>query len=320
MDRKNFFNKELPTLKPVEIIEHPVTEKRFVDIFTQIHGSDGLIAYEREKFYFSKILTENPELAQCTPLSLFSVFLDVATKGLTLDNGSKALCYITFRNAKIKTKNEKNETVDKWEKRALLDISGYGELVLRERAGQVRYADNPEVIYEGEEYVQENTPDGARIYHKITHPRPTTKIILIYVRIVRPDGSVTFGTLDQEGIERLKNYSAENNGKWVKDATNNDKLVKVKGEANRLYDDIGFLKAKCLKHAFLSFPKLKLNNFSALEAVESPEDLGLPADVVKETSVPKDEPKAEPKAEKANTDDFPDNNQGVTVNDDDMLF
>jgi len=42
--------------------------------------------------------------------------------------------------------------------------------------------------------------------------------------------------------------------------------------------------------------------------------------VVKETSVPKDEPKAEPKAEKANTDDFPDNNQGVTVNDDDMLF
>lgn len=279
-EKKVFFANTLPTLKPVEIIEHEVTENRFIAIFTQVHGTSGEVAYEKEKFYFSKILLENPELAKCTPLSLFSVFLDIATKGLTLDNSSKALCYITFRNVRKKTDNG-----DVWEKRALLDISGYGELVLRERANQVKYADNPEVVYKDELNLvnQENTPEGVKIYHTIKHPRPTeTGIAFIYVRIVRPDGSITFGTLDAEGIERLKNYSAENNGKWEKKDGRN---VKVPGKPNALYNDIGFLKAKCLKHAFQSFPKLKLNNFSALvEGPEVAEELGINQDVIEHTT------------------------------------
>ena len=280
MDKKAFFSTELPKLKAVQIIEHEVTEQRFIDIFTSIHGQDGSVAYEKEKFYFQKILVEDPVIGECTPLSLFSVFLDVATKGLTLDNSSKALCYITFRSVKKKVDNK-----DFWEKRAMLDISGYGELVLRERAGQVKYADNPEVIYEGETFRQENTPEGARIYHTITYPRPSEKgIILIYVRIVRPDGSVTFGTLDNEGIQRLKHYSEINNGKWSKD--NNGKYVNIPGEANKLYGDTGFLKAKCLKHSFQSFPKLKLNNFSAItDGPESAEELGITQQVYK-TSFP----------------------------------
>ena len=277
MDKKLFFNTTLSTLKPVQIIEHEVTEQRFIDIFTSIHEQDGSIAYEKEKFYFQKILVDNPVIAECTPLSLFSVFLDVATKGLTLDNSSKALCYITFRKVKKRTHEG-----DVWEKRALLDISGYGELVLRERANQVKYADNPEIVYINElkDCRQENTPEGVRIFHTIEYPRPASSgIAFIYVRIVRPDGSVTFGTLDIEGIERLKNFSASNNGKWQKD--NNGKYVNIPGEANKLYSDSGFLKAKCLKHAFQSFPKLKLNNFSAItEGQERPEEVGVSQKVI----------------------------------------
>ena len=276
-DKKLFFNETLPTLKPVQIIEHEVTEQRFIDIFTQVHGQDGATAYEKEKFYFSKIIVENPILAECTPLSLFSVFLDVATKGLTLDNSSKALCYITFRNIAKKTgKYVDNKPEVIWEKRAILDISGYGELVLRERAGHVKYADNPEIIYVGEEkkFRQENTPEGVQIYHTITYPRQSNEgILLIYVRIVRPDGSVTFGVLGNERIEELKRYSEENNGKWIEE---NGKKVKIPGKANKLYSDTSFLKAKCLKHAFQSFPKLKLNNFSAIvEGPEIAEELGV---------------------------------------------
>lgn len=277
MDKKLFFSTELPTLSAIKIIEHEVTEQRFIDIFTAIHDQDGSIAYEKEKFYFQKILVENPVVAECTPLSLFSVFLDVATKGLTLDNSSKALCYITHRNVKKKIDNK-----DVWEKRALLDISGYGELVLRERAGQVKYADNPEVVYidELKDCRQENTPEGMKIFHTIKYPRPTDSgIAFIYVRIVRPDGSVTYGTLDTEGIGRLKSYSASNNGKWQKD--DSGKYVNIPGEANKLYSDIGFLKAKCLKHSFQSFPKLKLNNFSAItDGPESPEQLGLSSNIL----------------------------------------
>lgn len=309
MDKKLFFSTELPGLTPIKIIEHEVTEQRFVDIFTSIHGQDGSVAYETEKFYFQKILVDNPVIAECTPLSLFSVFLDVATKGLSLDNSSKALCYITSRNVKKKVDNK-----DVWEKRALLDISGYGELVLRERAGQVKYADNPEIIYEGETFRQENTPEGARIYHTITYPRPSKNgIILIYVRIVRPDGSVTFGTLDDEGIQRLKHYSEINNGKWSKD--NNGKYVNIPGEANKLYGDTGFLKAKCLKHSFQSFPKLKLANFSAItDAPESPKELGIPQETYDEIIK---EPSAEPEANKEPqpSETQPAEAQGVTIKD-----
>ena len=310
MDKKLFFSTELPTLTPIKIIEHEVTEQRFIDIFTSIHGQGGATAYEKEKFYFQKILVDNPVIAECTPLSLFSVFLDVATKGLTLDNSSKALCYITFRNVKKKVDNKYF-----WEKRALLDISGYGELVLRERANQVKYADNPEIVYidELKDCRQDNTPEGVRIFHTIKYPRPTSSgIAFIYVRIVRPDGSVTFGTLDIEGIERLKGFSASNNGKWQK--TDNGKYVNIPGEANKLYSDSGFLKAKCLKHAFQSFPKLKLNNFSAItEGPERPEEVGVSQKVIEDVGgieqseiIPEPEAKQEPQPSEA---------QGVTIKD-----
>jgi len=307
-EKRVFFNTTLPTLKPIEIIEHPITEERFIDIFSQVHGQSGVTAYEKEKFYFQKILLDNPKIAECTPLSLFAVFLDVATKGLTLDSSSKALCYITFRN--VKKKVEGNGV---WEQRAILDISGYGELVLRERAGQVKYADNPEVIYDGEEFRQENTPEGVRIYHTIKYPRPKTGIILLYVRIVRPDESVTFGTLDQEGIQRLKHYSEINNGKWQKGE--NGRFTNVPGKANVLYGDTGFLKAKCLKHSFQSFAKLKLNNFSALtEGPESAAELGIheevkfiqPANEEKEVIPEVKTPEAEP--------------AGITIKDDTSVF
>lgn len=300
--RKDFFdNMDSMKNKPIKMLEHDYVEERFVDIFKTIHKDDAQAIYEKEKFNFSKILQENPELKECTPLSLFSVFLDVATKGLTLDNSSKALCYITFRNVRKK----KNEG-DTWEKRAILDISGYGELVLRERAEQVKYADNPEVIYDGEKYKQENTPEGVFIYHTIEYPRPTDKsIVLIYVRIVRPDGSVTFGTLDQSDILRLKEYSAKNNGKWDKDTGK-----RVPGEANKLYNDISFLKAKCLKHAFQSFPKLKLNNFSAFtNDEERPEEFGLESANIPKTIEKIKEPQ-----------DYQQEPEGIIIEDPDETF
>ena len=270
--RKEFFKTTLPTLKPVEIIEHEITEQRFISIFNQVHGDSGEMAYEKEKFYFQKILIENPEIAKCTPLSLFSVFLDVATKGLSLDNSSKPLCYITFRNAKVIKPGSKDPV---WERRAILDISGYGELILRIRAKQLSYADNPEIVYVGEEFSKKVTKNGVEIEHNMKYPRPQQAgILLIYVRIVRPNGEVTFADIDKEGIDRLKEYSAMNNGKWVKD--DDGKYVNVPGDPNKLYEDVGFLKAKCLKHAFQSFPKLKLNNYSAFSNEgEDPKELGI---------------------------------------------
>lgn len=266
MDKKAFFNTELPALPASKIIDHEYMEGRFIDIYETIHGGIGRVIYEREKFYFQKILSEDNKFSDCTKLSIFSSFLDLASQGLSLSGGSKPQCYLLWRNIKVGS--------GQYEKRAYLQRSGYGELVIRIRANQVSYTDNPEALYEGESFEQTNTPNGISINHKITYPRPgKDKMLMIYVRIVRPDGSITYGTLDMPGIERLKEYSAKKNN----------------GNANALYDklDLGFLFSKLYLHCFSSFPKVKLSNFSkATNEKETPEELGLPENFVNELPAP----------------------------------
>lgn len=82
-------------------------------------------------------------------MSLYGCFLDIAVNGLTLDQTGHPLCYILSRNCKLGTKRT-------WErylrKRAYVSVTGYGELTMRMRAGQIKYADNPVVVYEGDHF------------------------------------------------------------------------------------------------------------------------------------------------------------------------
>lgn len=261
----------LEATKPQALASLPQVEANFVAMFNTIHGTNrGSMVYESEKFHFQKQIAEKPELAEATKLSLYGAFMDVAVQGLSFDP-SKKLAYLMTRN--VKTIKAGKET---WEKRAYLTISPYGELFLRIVCGQIRAADNPEVVYQDEPFEVISTGNGKTVEHKLKFPREG-KIIASYIRIVKPDGSVDFGVCSLDDIERFAQASAKQN----------------RGTANALYTsnggqiDKGFLLAKTIKHAFRSYPKVQVRGkFSATEEdLEREEDLDYGLDIVSEEPI-----------------------------------
>ena len=79
-----------------------------------------------------------------------------------------------------------------WEKRLGLKISAYGEVYMRQRAGQIRYADNPVIVYEGDAF-RPIIKNGAKfVEYEGAFPRLSDKPVAAFIRIVRNDGSVDF--------------------------------------------------------------------------------------------------------------------------------
>lgn len=253
---KKLSSQELQNLKPGEIAENEVVQSKFIDMYNKIHGtSHGEMIYHKETFNFKKMIAESDELRKCTPLSLYSVFLDIAMNGLSLEQGSKPLAYIIPRNANVGTKEN-----PQWEKRAYLVVSPYGELVMRIRAGHIRHADNPIIVYSGDTfsvYIDEKGNKNVKYEGKI--PRdPNAKIIAAFIKLVRTDGTFDYEYLTMEDVKRLAAYSEKNN----------------KGKTNALYTsdkgqiDAGFLAGKMIKHAFRTYPKIRLSGISTITETE----------------------------------------------------
>lgn len=254
---------ELNQMHPLNIVESEKVEQKFITMYNAIWGCEmGEQIYNREKFNFNKILTETPALQECSKLSLFGCFLDIAVNGLSLDQSGRPQCYIIPRNVKVKT-----ATGDVWEKRAGVTVSAYGEVYMRQRAGQIRYADNPVVVYEGDFFKPSINASGVKtIEYAGSFPRQSNKPVAAFIRIVRNDGSTDFQWMMESDWSRLSTFSAKQN----------------KGTANSLYTsnsgfiDTGFLENKMIKHAFDAYPKVRTGNYTAMETqIEPTIDYGL---------------------------------------------
>lgn len=258
----------LQSAKPSEIVEISAVKDKFITMHNAIHGSDkGEMIYHKESFNFKKQLAESPALRDCSPISLYGVFLDINVNGLSLEQGSKPDCYIVPRSHKTGQKDSNGKDI--YEKRASLQVSPYGELKLRMRAGQIKYADNPVIVYDCDKFVIGLNDRGKQVvkdYERNSSRPKDAKIVACFVRIERHDGSFEMPYLDIDDIERLKGYSSRQNSKW--DAS---RKKMVPGEPNALYSsnngqiDTGFLAAKTIKHAFSTYPKVPTGKFSQLE-------------------------------------------------------
>jgi recombinational DNA repair protein RecT len=258
---------ELNQLTPSQVLEYPKVEQKFIIMYNGIHGTDrGELIYNKEKANYQKLITENKDLKECTPISIYLSFLDIAINGLSLDNtGGRTHCYLIPRKTKTGRKDEKGYDIH--EKRVTVSVTGYGELTMRMRAGQIKYADNPVVVFEGDTFVPELDANGAkRITYKAMVPRPASaKVVGAFIRIIRMDGSVDYQWLLEGDIARLSHYSAKNNSYW-KDGQ------RVMGNANELFSsfngsiDPGFLEAKMIKHAFDAYPKVMTGRNTVFEA------------------------------------------------------
>ena len=251
----------IQSLKATDVIRNDYVRSQFINVYNAIWKEGGEAAYEREAMYFNNQLRDSESLRKCTGMSVFFAFIDLAVRGLTLEPGAQALCYLLPRSYCI-GKNAQGQNV--YEKRCNLTISGYGELVLRAKAGQILHADNPVIVYEGDGF-EFGEKDGRKYVNYCCRiPRQSSRIIACFLKITRPDGTVDYSVMTEQDWRRLSDFSAKANRYW-----DGHQWVE---KANALYSslegqiDTGFLKAKCIKHAFKTYPKIAIGKGTQLES------------------------------------------------------
>lgn len=246
---------------PVEQIpDHSHVKQKFIDTLSALHKyskEDAESIYEKERIYFIKSLNDpTRRLKECTKITLFSAFIEIAIQNLSIQDGSKSEAYIEARSVNIGTKDNK-----KWEQVARFVITTYGELNLRMRAGQIIRMSNPIVLYEGDHF-QPRTDGRGILYVEYTPkiPRQSNNIIGSWVAVHLPHGLIDFKWLLNDDIERLKKYSIP---KGRENATAN---ALYSSNGNQI--DPGFLETKTIKHAMRAYTKLRLAGNAVIEQEE----------------------------------------------------
>ena len=194
-------------------------------------------------------------------MSVFFAFIDLAVRGLSLEPGAQAMCYLLPRNYKISTPQG-----DRWESRCNLTISGYGELVLRARAGQIHHADNPVIVYQGDEFSYGEKDGHKYVNYCCRIPRTSNKIVACFLKITRCDGTVDYSVMQESDWKRLESYSAKNNAYYDQQTRQRVEHANDLYNANEGQIDTGFLMAKCIKHAFKTYPKIAIGKGTQLES------------------------------------------------------
>ena len=245
-----------------DVVSNDLVRQQFINVYNAVWKQGGEQVYEREANYFNKILRENANLNGCTSLSVFFAFIDLAVQGISVEPGVRAMAYLLPRNYKIGT-DQQGKSV--YEKRCNLTISGYGELYLRARAGQIYHADNPVVVYEGDDF-EYGERDGRKYVNYSMHiPRTSSHIIACFLKITRTDGTIDYSVMLEQDWTRLAGYSAKNNKYW--DSSTRQWVEKANRTLHlwRWRHRPAFLCSKCIKHAFGTYPKLNIGKGTQLE-------------------------------------------------------
>ncbi|EJX00298.1 DNA single-strand annealing protein RecT-like protein [gut metagenome] len=250
-------------MQPLEIVESPLVRDRFISIWDTLWGENtGEAAYERESNYFNTILreTDNGKLQKATRFSIFTAFIDLAISGLSLEPGARALAYLIGRNVNMGTREK-----PVWEGRIKLTISGYGELVMRARCGQIRHADNPVLVYANDEFSFSDCNGRKEVTYKCNLPHAGQAIVACYLRITRADGSIDYAVMLEEDWTRLASYSMKQN------RGNTPNVLYGMDDQGYMHIDPGFLMAKCIKHAFKTYPKVRIGRGTELQSEQKEE-------------------------------------------------
>ena len=276
MGNINLTVEEINRLEPTAIATNELVRAKFIQIYeamwTPSTGITGEAAYERESRNFNRILGEKEDLRKnCTRFSLFTAFLDVAISGLTLDPGTRAQAYLLSRSIAVDSYlDQQGNKKNKYETQCILTVSGYGELILRARCGQIRHADNPVIVYAEDEFEYGERNGNKFVNYTCRLPHTSGNIVACFMKITRADGSIDSAVMLPEDWNRLAGFSARQNRQW-----DNQRRQWVLGNPNALYGqqqdgslkiDTGFLIAKCIKHAFKTYPKARVGRGTQLES------------------------------------------------------
>ncbi len=270
MSKVNVSAQHIAALNPMEIVKDELVRHRFIDLYGALWGeSNAEAVYEREAIHFNRLLADNANLKACTSISIFIAFIDLAVCGLSVEPGTRALAYLQPRGYKTGKKDANGKDI--YEQRCTLIISGYGELIQRTRAGQIRHADNPVIVYEGDGFSFTDKGGTKSVEYTLNINHNSQKPVACFMRITRADGSIDYAVLLEEDWRRLAEYSGRANKKWdnnTRTYVETPNALYTSGEGNRI--DSGFLMAKCIKHAFKTYPKLRIGKGTTYESDEAP--------------------------------------------------
>lgn len=267
-------------LEQLKTIEHnkipDLAHDKFIEVYIQKYGAQNAEAFfeEQRGFFLAEMTSGSYKnlLAAATGTSIYFAFLFLAINNLSLEKGLSTTCYLECRSQKIGEKPDSNGGRPQavYERSAVITVTGYGEILLRQRAKQIRSVDNPKVVYDCDTFRYGEDNGQSYVKYEKAIPRPQgARIIACYVRIVKADGTVDYFVLDTDEMLRLKQYSGKSNF----------------GKPNALYGqsadcsdiDTGFLKSKTVKHAFKGYPKLSIGTGGAMESDKDEEPTPAPA-------------------------------------------
>ncbi|MDE7081048.1 MAG: recombinase RecT [Muribaculaceae bacterium] len=287
---------KLQQLQPWEVPVNAEVQDHIVALYNQVHGSGGEAFAQRESRYLNRLIIDDKKKWNATSLSVFLAYVDLAVKDLTLEPGAQAVCYLLNRSLRLKDGSGK----DFWENRVYIAITGYGEILMRQRAGQIRHCDTPTVVYEGDRFSYEEADGRKHVSYGLNLSHNPANPVACFMKITRIDGSIDYAIILPEGWRRLQAYSDRQNG-------DHKNTLYTSGIGGTI--DTGFLIAKCVKHAFKSYPKLPIGKGMVMEA-DLPEEEQMP-DYYSMGDTPGAEPKAprqpESFAEPA------DHSEGITI-------
>ena len=240
-----------------------LAKDKFIEIYNQKFGEGGEVFFEEQKALFNNELLNGSfkgYLAKAPSLCIHDAFMNLAINGLSLEKGSSTLCYLMGYSNYDKNTREYNYT-------AKITYTGYGEILLRQRAGQIVRCDNPVVVYSCDEF-RFGERDGHRFveYIKQYPRRAGSYIVACYVKIILPGGGYDYFVMDREGIDRLRTYSEKFSGKNGPNALYGGVYTDKDGKEYFRDIDTGFLVSKTCKHAFKNYPKLKVGIGAQLQA------------------------------------------------------
>lgn len=252
-----------------------IAHDKFIQVYSQKFGEQNAEAFfeEQRGFFLNELTTGSYKtmLQEAKGTSIYFAFLFLAINNLSLEKGLSTTCYLECRRIKVgeRTDEKTGKKFSIYESNAVISVTGYGEIILRQRAGQIRSVDNPKVVYDCDSFRYGEENGQSYVKYEKAIPRPAgAKVIACYVRIVKADGSTDYFVLDTDEILRLKQYSGKANQYW-----DNERHMMVQ-RPNALYGtqadgsdiDTGFLKSKTVKHAFKGYPKLSIGAGGAMEA------------------------------------------------------
>lgn len=300
-------------LDPWDIPMDETVKQKFIEIYSMKFGkSDAHVFYEQQSREAYNVIRASERLRACTKFSIYNALVAVAINGLSLVKENVSLCYLEANSVCLGIDPKSNKKI--YELQAKHVITGYGEMTIRQRIGQIRNVSIPVIVYDCDKFSYGEDDSGQHISYMKTFPRTAgAKIIAGYLKITRGDGSTDYKVMDMDELCRLRNYSAKRNSYYDKTS---GKMVQ--GSPNDLYGssadctdiDPGFFSAKIIKHAFSTYPKLEVGSGSVMQSDidDAPVDVQaqVPAEEVREEEKPEPFGQNEPAAI-----------QGVTVNNDD---